>query len=161
MTGLADDMDERKRREVSSYTIKPASDRKGKIESLINRMNKEIKNLSPQTLSDRFGITIENQLHTVKAKQIPLPQLQLGDRTSVEEGKQSNFRLFNQPLYNTKVQMKVACLAFRDFNIGSLESVQLVANVDLQEHCQELPYRPRLQGLRLGRILQPQGSGGY
>ena len=118
MTGLADDMDDRKRREVSAYTIKPASDRKYKIEALVKRMNKEIKNLSPQYLSDKFGISIEEQLHQVKARQIPFPQLQLGDRNSIEEGKQANFRLFNQPLYNTKVQMKIACLAFRDFNIG-------------------------------------------
>jgi hypothetical protein len=83
MTGLADDMDERKRREVSAYTIKPASDRKYKIESLVKRMNKESKSISPQFLSERFGITIEENLHTVKAKQIPLPNLQLGDRNCV------------------------------------------------------------------------------
>lgn len=63
MTGLADDMDERKRREVSAYTIKPASDRKYKIEALVKRMNKEIKTLNPNTLSEKFGVTIEDRLH--------------------------------------------------------------------------------------------------
>jgi hypothetical protein len=133
MTGLAD---ERKRREVSACTIKSASDRKYKIECLVKRMNKESKSMSPQFLSERFGISIEENLHNVKAKQIPLPKLQLGDRNSVEEGKQANFRLFNQPLYSTKIKMNVACLAFRDFNIGSLENVIFLSEIDLQEYCE-------------------------
>jgi hypothetical protein len=46
-------------------------------------MNKKSKSISPQFLSERFGITIEENLHTVKAKQTGLPNLQLGDRNKL------------------------------------------------------------------------------
>jgi hypothetical protein len=34
-------------------------------------------------MSEQFGITIEDKLHKVDAKTIPMPSLQLGDRGSV------------------------------------------------------------------------------
>lgn len=84
MTGLSDDMDERKRREVSNYTIKPASHRKERIEDLIRRINRESKTISPQQLNDRLGISIEDRLHKVEAKTLPFPNLQLGDRNAID-----------------------------------------------------------------------------
>lgn len=59
----------------------------------------------------------------MKAKMIPPPRLRLGKDYKVENGKESGFSLFGQPIYSSKHSVRLAILYFRNADPRELISV--------------------------------------
>lgn len=55
----------------------------------------------------------------------------------MEEGRQANFRLFDKPLYSTKVPLKICCIYFRSFDAKGLERVKIYYNLVIPEHSKK------------------------
>ncbi len=83
MTGIPDDFDEHRRKNISQATILPPSDKYREIEGFMKELEKtnEVK-----TLSD-IGINLSSRMNKFQAKEIPKPALELGANKFVERGK--------------------------------------------------------------------------
>lgn len=67
-----------------------------------------------------LGIEIDKRLNQVKAKLIPSPKLQLGNNKSVENGKQANFQLFRDPIYESKHSIKCGIFTTQNSDVRGL-----------------------------------------
>jgi aubergine-like protein len=118
MSGLPDDFDERKRREVSDYTITNAQAKFHEIQNVFKNLNNNENEYNPQTIGEKLGIKLSNTPQSITAKQIQYPELQLGDKQRVEENKTTNFMLFNKFLFSRDVTLKICIILPSDFDFG-------------------------------------------
>lgn len=83
MTGIPEDFDEFKRKQVSQNTILDAPSKMKEIKYLMEDLDRhgEFKELS------KIGINLSNRMNEMKGKQIPAPRVTLGADNSIEQGK--------------------------------------------------------------------------
>jgi hypothetical protein len=67
-----------------------------------------------------LGITINSEMEKMTAKVIPAPLLKLGNRDSVEKGKEAFFNLFNKPIFMSKHEVRCAIIYFKGTDISAL-----------------------------------------
>ena len=56
MSGLPDEFDERKRREVSDFTIVPPSQKMKEIEAIFDQFSQANDSFNPKVMADKLGI---------------------------------------------------------------------------------------------------------
>ena len=120
MTGIPDDFDEMRRKKVSEKTIKNPAEKLRDIEELMKgKLSKEsdLKELS------ELGLDISRQLTTFKAKVAPMPKLQLGKNKSIQQGKEANFQLFAEPIFQSKHGVTCGIVCFRGVDLKQLQEV--------------------------------------
>lgn len=75
MTGLPQNIDDRKRREISQASSKTTSERMDRLLKFRKKLDKELTETNPGVLKDKLGITIASELVQLGAKKIEYPQL--------------------------------------------------------------------------------------
>ena len=139
MTGIPDDFDEFRRKKISEATIKSAEERKKEIQGLMN----EIKNTNEIDSLKEIGIKIDRDMETFKAKLIPPPRLALGNDERVEQGRQSFFNLFAQPIFANKHSIRLGLVYFR--NTDSHQIIEL-----FEETSRKLKVDMKIAKLNIG-----------
>ena len=87
MTGIPENFDENRRKQISQQTILAPQEKKVEIEDFMKELvaKNEVQNL------EEIGIKLNKNLNKVTAKQISNPSLELGNKKYVEKGKEANF----------------------------------------------------------------------
>lgn len=67
-----------------------------------------------------MGIDINKNLSQIKAKIIPSPKLLLGGSKSVDNGREANFQLFRDPLFNTSQKVKCGIFTVQNADVRGL-----------------------------------------
>lgn len=49
-----------------------------------------------------------------------MPTVKLGSGERIPDGRQSNFRLFDKPLFDTDTPLKCCMIRFRDFDVSQM-----------------------------------------
>ena len=80
----------------------------------------EIKNTSELYSLNEIGIKIDKNMESFKARLIPPPRLALGNEEKVEQGKESFFNLFAQPIFSNKHSIKVGLVYFRSTDANQI-----------------------------------------
>jgi hypothetical protein len=106
MTGIPDNFDEMRRKNISQQTILSPGDKYKEIDGFMKSLvaSKEIDTLA------QIGISLNSRMNKVAAKQISNPTLALGGKFTVEKGKEAFFNLFGQPIYQFKHRLDVCLL---------------------------------------------------
>jgi hypothetical protein len=123
MSGLPDDFDERKRREISDHTIVPPSVKLNELQEVFSNFNSDKEGFNPSTVAEKLGIKLDTTPAKIKAKQLGLPELQLGQRERVEEHKVTNFMLFNKPLYSPEVSIRIAVVCPQELDLAPAKDI--------------------------------------
>lgn len=113
MTGIPDDFDEFKRKKISEQTILSPNDKKRDIEDFMKQAEREKEFSSLKEL----GIEIDKNLNQMTAKLIPCPRLKLGSDKSIQNGKEANFQLFGEPIFDSKHSVKVGIFTYGNANV--------------------------------------------
>lgn len=124
MSGLPDNFDERKRREVSGFTIVKPAVKLREIEDFMKNLNSKLNSgFCPSTLQENLGIDISPTLTKVTSKLLPAPVLQLGGRERVDSNKAAGFMLFNKPLFASQVPLRLLIVGPEDFDYQPLKTL--------------------------------------
>ena len=89
MTGIPDEFDEIRRRNISQRTIMSPDAKFREIKQFMTQLKEsgELKDLAD------MGIKLSENLNTFSARQISNPSLKLGKDRQVERNKEANFKL--------------------------------------------------------------------
>lgn len=123
MSGLPEDFDERKRREVSEHTIVKPEQKLSDIEFLMKSLTNLDSTFNPKSIKENLSIEINTSLTKIQAKILPNPILQLGRNEKVEENKIASFMLFNKPLYSSEVPLRLCIINPQDYDTTPLKSL--------------------------------------
>ena len=63
-----------------------------------------------------MGIKISRKMAKVHGRIIPKPMIELGSESSIQKGKESNFQLYNMPIFNSKHSVRLAVIYFSGFD---------------------------------------------
>ena len=131
LTGIPDNFDEQRRKEISSKTILHPNEKSKEIQSFIDILNKteEIKTLN------EIGININKNLNKLQCKHIGSPLLELGNGHHVEKGKEARFNLFNQPLFSGKHDINVHILHTKNADVKSMRDTFEKTSANLKVRC--------------------------
>jgi hypothetical protein len=67
-----------------------------------------------------LGIEVDKKLNEVKAKMIPVPKLVLGGSKCVESGRETNFQLFRDAIYENKYDINCGVFTSQNADVLSL-----------------------------------------
>jgi hypothetical protein len=85
MSGLPDNFDERKRREISDKTIVSPSQKLNDIQNVFRQFSSlSSESFSPSLIEDKLNIEIEKTPAKINGKQFWLPELQLGGHEKID-----------------------------------------------------------------------------
>lgn len=80
ISGIPQDFDERRRREISEYSILQPQEKLKRINNLINEFNSMNSTCSMNSVSKTLGIEISARNEEIKGSLLPPPLIQLGGR---------------------------------------------------------------------------------
>ena len=70
-----------------------------------------------------MGIKLSETPHSITAKQMQFPELMLGDKGKVDDNKATNFMLFNKPLFNRDVALKICIILPQNFEFSPIKKL--------------------------------------
>lgn len=123
MSGLPEDFDERKRRDISQHTIVEPSEKLKRIEALLRSFNQDNENFSPNSVSQSLGVTISSKTESIEAISLNPPVIQLGKGKSIESNKVSSFMLFDKDLYSNSVPLNVIAVVPVEFDFSQVDKL--------------------------------------
>ena len=83
MSGLPDDFDEFKRREVSKHTIINPDVKKARIDELARSFEKDLKDFGPESIKKSLKLSIETKSEKIEAVNLGPPHLALGRNNAI------------------------------------------------------------------------------
>jgi hypothetical protein len=116
MTGIPESFDEFKRKKISEATIRSPADKRAEIENFMREAD-QVNDLS--SLKE-LGIQIDRKLNEIRARIIPFPRLELGNNRAVESGKEVNFQLFRDPIFDSKNPLKCGIFTTQNADVRGL-----------------------------------------
>ena len=119
VTGIPDHYDEYKRRSISQTTIQSAPDKLKEILDLTN----EIENSGEFSALSKLGLEVNKKANGVEGAIIPSPVLMLGENKKVDNGRESNFQLFSQPLFSSREKLNIGLLYTDRTDVEGIERV--------------------------------------
>lgn len=93
------------------------------IEAIFSRLNSESENFNPNIVADKIGIKLETKPAKISAKQLTLPELQLGKKERIEEHRSTSFSLFNKQLFNCSVALRIGVLMPNTFDFSQAKDL--------------------------------------
>lgn len=123
MSGLPDNFDERKRREISETTITNPGSKLNDIESMFEGLGSIDNEFNPRGIGEKLGIKLNSSPMPITAKQLKFPELMLGSREKIEENKAANFMLFNKPLFNRDITLKICIFLPTNFDFSPIKKL--------------------------------------
>lgn len=166
MSGLPDNFDERKRRDISDRTIVEPVEKLRDIEKIFKQFDSlEQEVFSPDLIEQKLNIQIERKPSKINAKQLNLPTLQLGGREKIDENKATSFMLFNKALYSPDVCLKVAVFYPNEFEFQPIKRLfdSTCQNLGLQQKMiiYQMAFNDQRQALKNieGNIVKECESG--
>lgn len=98
-----------------------------------------------------IGIRLSRQMENISARIINTPMLELGNKNSVDRGREAFFQLFNKPIFNAKhaIDLGVICSkgAQLDFMLNTFDSTSKNLGVSLSFKVYEIPGRLSVVGI--------------
>ena len=82
-----------------------------------------MKDLNPEEIKNKLGISISEDLTAFEAKRIDLPKIELGEGHVIDNGRQVSFKLFDRPLYDASKEIRCCVLHFSNFDFTPIKKV--------------------------------------
>ena len=73
MTGIPDDFDERRRRQITNFSIVPPSEKYDELKDIFRNLNSDSGSFNPNVVKEKLGISLGSDPATISAKQLQLP----------------------------------------------------------------------------------------